>query len=447
MNKLWWINSVSFREDENNIEYSTFNTEKIRSDFFGHEYKIPQFKDEFLEKMVRILNNENYWNLLEYKISPQDIEDLSDRIKANNNALDIILLESLPHKEKVLLSYFLYMIFAGNEANRFSIILDKFWLGLLVWTCFYSKRYIVDSLCGELNQINRNKYEYFKPLFKGIKQFITKVDSDNANVIRAIRELKFMQNIDACVDEIDVRDYNLSKSFSFEWLSILRENRSGVWCDKKYYRYDTDRNWNPINVSNDWWSYSDWYSKLDRNEWSHHFDVSGKQFSIFLDSPCGFVLLDKWEPICMVWFYITKNNDLFINQIQKVKYTSYDRFWRSINEKYSQVLDDIDWKNILLNTSIEIAKKYGCKKIIIQWWENNKWTQIYYDRNDGRFIPLYDARQIKEEFWPLIQELKSENKKVHLSVEIAKKIYDWLAKENNFQYNEKTWNRENGIIY
>lgn len=441
------INRISSIEKENNIEKSKIDVEKFRSDFFWDEYKIPQFNDEFIQKMVRILNNEIYWNLFENKISPQDIEDLSDRIKANNNALDIIFLESLPYKEKVLLSYFLYMIFAGNEANRFSIILENFWLGLLVWTCFYSKRNISDFLCGELHQINHDKYEYFKLLLKWIKEFIKKVDHDNVNIIRAISEFKLTKEIKDTANEIDLKDCNLWNTFSLEWLSIQKENRSGLWCDEKYFCYDTDKNWKSINTSSNGWNYTEIWSKLDRTEPTSHIDASGKQFSIFLDSPCGVVLLDKWEPICMVWFYITKDNDLFINQIQKVKYTKYDRYWRTINEQYPKILNDIDWKNILLKVSIQIAKKYGCKNLIIQWWENNKWTQIYYDENDSWFIPLYDAKQIKEMFWDLVDGYKTDNKKVHLSVEIAKKIYDELAQKNKFQYNNQTWNREKNIKF
>ena len=37
------------------------------------------------------------------------------------------------------------------------------------------------------------------------------------------------------------------------------------------------------------------------------------------------------------------------------------------------IVKDIDWENILYDVVKELTTRYNINKIVIQWWENNKW--------------------------------------------------------------------------
>ena len=99
------------------------------------------------------------------------------------------------------------------------------------------------------------------------------------------------------------------------------------------------------------------------------------------------------------------------------------------------IVKDIDWENVLYNVVKELTDKYNIKKIIIQWWENNKWiNEVWNDLETPYF--KYNC-----EIWRTIPANKW---KKHLSIDIAKKIYDVFAEWQWFQQAED-WNWEKEI--
>lgn len=78
-----------------------------------------------------------------------------------------------------------------------------------------------------------------------------------------------------------------------------------------------------------------------------------------------------------------------------------------------------------------MAKKYWCKKIVIQSWERNEWI------NKPRQELQYDDEEEK------LIEVRLDQP--HLSLDIAQKIYDVFAKKQWFKKKKKSKNREKKI--
>jgi len=78
-----------------------------------------------------------------------------------------------------------------------------------------------------------------------------------------------------------------------------------------------------------------------------------------------------------------------------------------------------------------LAKKYQCKNIVIQSWEENPRTD-----------ELREELQYDEYKWKLVQVTIDQP---HLSLDIAKQIYDIFAEKQWFKKNKATKNLDKKI--
>lgn len=207
--------------------------------------------------------------------------------------------------------------------------------------------------------------------------------------------------------------------------------------------YELDSKWQETKLSQTWevsmlegkGDYVPYAYVLDRNNESVYKDASWEIYNEYLDSPTWIALFYKWKPVACISFYIKNWNELFINQIQKVVRYNYDRYWRCTWKYYSKIIDKIDWKSVLYSVATNIAKKYNVSRIVIQWWDNNRWIKEYYKDYETDYFRNCASIYINDSY------PKPHKAKPHLDPEIAHQIYDVFAQWLWFHQNND-WNRE-----
>ena len=263
---------------------------------------------------------------------------------------------------------------------------------------------------------------------------------EDRNIYHILQEYNLIKNFDNDVASPEItNNLNLWKNFSI-WTFHTRFELSSYWYEEKYGSYDLDRSWNEVNFSNEWDKFDTQLDKyvLDRNHESNYKDASWIAYSVYLDSPTWVALFYKGNPIACMCFWIRNWNEFFINQIQKVPHWEYDRYGRCIWKSYSEVVNQIDWKNILLNAVINLAKKQNISHIVIQWWKNNRWINEFWEHYESYYFKNHVKLNI--EYLPE----KRDEKELHLDPKIAHQIYDVFAEKLWFEKDEE-WNREKKI--
>ena len=101
-------------------------------------------------------------------------------------------------------------------------------------------------------------------------------------------------------------------------------------------------------------------------------------------------------------------------------------------------MDKIDRKTVLYNITTNLAKKYNVTRIIIQWWENNRWIKEVWKDYETDYCRNHTSIYIDK------SKIKPNKEKLHLDPEIAHKIYDVFAEGLWFKKDEE-WNREKEI--
>ena len=117
--------------------------------------------------------------------------------------------------------------------------------------------------------------------------------------------------------------------------------------------------------------------------------------------------------------------------MQAIMAECFDRYGRMTSPKGNPILQHIPWQKTLYDIMTMVSKKYGCKKIVIQSWENNTWI------NKPRKELSYDDYKKKL--------VEVELNQPHLSLDIAQKIYDTFAEKEGYEKNKKTKDWEKGI--
>ena len=420
--------------------------EKLWSDLFSSEYR-PDFDLSFFFKKIEKYVNKtsflsfNNRSLKFLKNNKEEYIEVINLVKNNNYRIDINFLESLDNKQKYLLSSIIIdAIGVDSLSNEFHM-----WKSLFIWFSFwYNYRWnnLVDNewFEGLLWRIKDNFNTFHAVKYIQAYRFIkynTKLNDLNDFFFNVLAEYKLIKNIDKDVEEINKDNkLNLWKDLSF-WTFHTR-SELWFWKERKYWNYWLDKNWNETDIQSVWdktmldenWEEILWAYTLDREHESINTDASWIEYQEYIDSPSWIALFDEGKPIACICFYIKNWNEFFINQIQKIVHYEYDRYGRCIWKHYSESVKNIDWQNILYDVVKELTTKYNIKRIVIQWWENNRWiNEVWEDLVTPHF--KYDCenrRTIPANKW-----------KKHLSVQIAKKIYDIFALSKWFQYNEE-WN-------
>ena len=436
--------------NEINQELVLAERENLWSDLFKSEYKSDYDFSLFFKNIEKYINKNSFFfnhkSLKFLKNSKEEYTEVINLVKNNSYKVDIKFLESLDNKKKYLISsIFIDSIWADKLSNEF-----RMWKSLFIWMSFwYNYRWnnLVDSEWFEelIWRIKDNFNSFNSSKLIQAYRFIrcnTKIQNLNDFFFSVINEYNLIKNIDNDVKEINKENsLNLWKDFSL-WTFHTR-SELWFWREIKYWNYWLDKDWNETNIQNEWdktmvnekgekviWAYA-----LDRNHKSINADVSWIEYQEYIDSPSWIALFNKGKPIACICFYIKNWNEFFINQIQKVVHYEFDRYWRCIGKRYSDVVRGIDWKTILYDVVKELAGRYNIKKIVIQWWENNRWiNEVWKDLETPYFkYDCLNRRTIPANKW-----------KQHLSVDIAKKIYDVFAEKQWFHQSED-WNREKEI--
>ena len=420
--------------------------EKLWSNLFSSEYR-PDFDLSFFFKKIEKYVNKtsflsfNNRSLKFLKNNKEEYIEVINLVKNNNYRIDINFLESLDNKQKYLLSsIFIDAIGVDSLSNEFHM-----WKSLFIWFSFwYNYRWnnLVDNeWFEELLWRIKDNFNTFQSLkFIQAFRFIrcnTRIQDLNDYFFAILSEYNLIINIDNDIDEMNGKNLlNLWENFSL-W-SFHTYSELWYWREIKYWNYWLDKDWNETNIQgvwdrimlNDKGEEVPWAYMLDRDHDSVNADASWIEYLEYIDSPSWIALFHKGKPVACICFFIKNWNEFFINQIQKVVHYEYDRYWRCIAKRYSDIVKEIDWENILYNVVKELIGKYNIKRIVIQWWENNRWiNEVWKDMETSYFT--YDClnrRTISANKW-----------KKHLSVDIAKKIYDVFALSKWFQY-DKEWN-------
>lgn len=268
-------------------------------------------------------------------------------------------------------------------------------------------------------------------------------------------EYNIIKNLDGDINLFNKENIvNLWEDFSL-WTFYAR-GHMWFWFEKKRWSYSLDRNGKKTDIMREWkkimvdengrkiyWAEvldrdDDSLYELDENGDKKLVDASWIMYDAYLDSPSWVALFYKGSPIASMCFFVRNWNEIFINQIQKVVHYEYDRYGRCIWKRYSKEVNNIDWNNILYNVIVNLAKKYNISRIIIQWWENNRWIKEIYEDYETYYFKNNKSSWLDE-------SIPKKNKgKIHLDPEIAHRIYDVFAESLWFQQ-DMEWNREKDV--
>ena len=420
----------------NGIE-SPLEKESLWMEVFWNEYKPDYSFEEFFSWIKERYYDKGRW-VLHYEMEEHDdnkmFVELFSMIKENNFKLDIQFLETLRDDQKKYISQICLYFTNYND------LCDKFEMGksLLIWMFWrktenYWNHYFQQD---KLYEISKNfegfNLKYFRQAYDCLSRAWDK------DIYHILKEYNLIKNIDKDLESMLMKDtLDLWKWYSLWTFHIRSEDWYGY--EEKYWLYELDKEWKETKIQNVWEKNAGGYKYvLDRNHESVYKDVSWISYRVYLDAPTWIALFYENNPIACMCFYIKNWNELFINQIQRVPYYEYDRYGRCIWKHYSKEVNDVDWKNILYNIVSELAKKYNVARIIIQGWDNNKWTkEMYEDYETYYFRDKFSSKE-----W-----IPPKNKgRLHLDPKIAHEIYDvfaewlWFQKDNDWNWKINDWN-------
>lgn len=421
---------------EEKEELISKHKEKIWSDAFWSEYK-PNFNQKNFFLKVK----EYFYDELS-KPEKKIFKEILSLAEWNNYRLDINFLESLNINQKKYFSWLLYNIFRYSFREKFETIGKSLFIWIYRWKCCDWWKYYGDR--DILSEISEN-FEWFDvDYFWQAYNYLTYIwDRD---IFHILQEYNLIKNLDNDMESPDIKDsLDLWEGFSL-WTFHARSTIIWYWLEKKYWMYDLDSKWQETNLSQTWdvsmldsegedvpYAYV-----LDRNDESVYKDASGESYNEYLDAPTWIALFYQWKPIACICFFINNWSEIFINQIQKVVHYNYDRYGRCTWKSYSKITDKIDWKKTLYDVIIKLARKYSIPRIVIQWWENNRWIEEEYKDYETDYFRNCVSIYIDDSY------PKPHEWKLHLTPEIAHKIYDVFAQWLWFIKNAD-WNREKEI--
>lgn len=399
--------------------------EKLWSEIFWWDYN-PDFSYKklfsFIEQQINEYNN--LFFLTDYEWDSKDFLEVISLIKQNDYKLNLNFLEWLTDKQKILISHLflwcVYYNFRNRDIDKIKSINNKSLIFLmhiyLHWSTLRGQDR--EKLYKILRAIEWLDVLYLTQTCSFLREHEKKYRENYENITNEYLCIKTLdENINSLLEKQEIC---LWKDFSLIALHARWECwswREKDWCYKQFDKdwKETDLEVREIQRSR--------YKYLDRSDKNIYNDFSWTEYNEFIDAPCGVALTYKNKPVACISFYIKDWNELFINQIQKVSYKEYDRYWRCIARKYNPIINNLDWETTLYNVAHKLAKKLHCTRIIIQWWENNKRTK--------------ELR--KDHNW---EKIASTNGEYHLKLETAKKIYDDFAASKWLWKNKKTGNWE-----
>ena len=342
--------------------------------------------------------------------------------------------EKLRHNEQCI--YDQLKIFLEN-------IKKKLWTAMIFWirryTYKYSRKYEKDL---QEFFINSTDFVGSERNFRLLQKAYMAVRGHTIDTTLLLFEI--LKQAPEDIKSPDIQTYlqqKLWNDFSL-WTLYSQDNvLDGKWREEEWCWKNIDSKWNSIlqdtinrTTIRDEYIVNDKEKRIsiiDRENPDIYKDRSWTQYKIYLDAPIGIWLFHNNKPIALISFSLQDSTTLFIRQLQNVTVEYFDRYGRIIEKKTDITAQTIPRQETLYDIVNLLAKKYQCKKIVIQSGENNPWLHI--KRLELQYNE--DEERLKE----------VEIDQPHLSLDIAKKIYDTFAEKEGFKKNKKTKNRDKKI--
>lgn len=322
------------------------------------------------------------------------------------SALDILKLED---KDIALM-----LVYLGPK-----LIHKNYWEIVLFWVWFHL------YICLEHNLITEHFEEYIssniKLAWKPVKLWMLSKAKNTMwqehflwEPIYTFVLYDLFMNIENFTNNLDIQRYLEWEDFSTEVVFSAKINGRGM--SSKYWWKDIWSNWEDIIHRTIETELVEDDNELVRNIWET-VNREWYRINLFLDSPVAVLLNYKWLPIAAIWLSIKNEDTIFINQIQTVSYKNYDRHWRLTGIRVNEIVKNVAWQKILFEIINDFTKQTWYRNIIIQSWANNRWIK--------------EKRKIMDVRNGSSDEIDTDIP--HLSLEIAKRIYDIFAQDNWFR--------------
>lgn len=415
--------------------------ENLWKEIFKDEYK-PDSLIDFQKVKNIILDKKGLyeqWKMRYYNtniISPEKLCDIF--INHPPKQLSISFLESLPKNIKRCLADLFLELLSSDAIQK------KLWTAMLFWIrhhCYSYSDYRSWKLRDLLiaNDFVWSKNNYY--LLEKAHMSNWQLHSVEPDIQTALAEYEMFKNLPKDIDDKKIQNYvkeHVGEKFSLGVLQARRDNTKGK--EQDWYWKDLDAKWNIIDremikktttyVEEILHGEEKRLEVVNRKNPDIHKDFSWTLYKIFLDGPIAISLFHEKKPIALVSFSLQNSETIFIHQMQAIMTEHFDTYGRAIAQKTSPIVQTIPWQKGLYDIVEMVAKKYKCKKIVIQSWENNEWiykmrSELSYDEKRGKTVEV-----------SLDQP--------HLSLDIAEKIYDTFAMKQWFKQDEKSknWNKK-----
>ncbi len=419
--------------------------EKLWKNVFKDQYKpkagidFKKVKDFFVTQK----KEHGYISIREYDndILMDPIELCDILIQHPHKAQDISFLESIPKDIKRAVADLLMSL-----AWDFTTIQNTFWDALLF-------------------RIRHNCYPYSNKRNEKLKNFFLSTDTflhsereysllekaynwswgpypKNKDIMSTLISFTMMRQLPDDLLTEDIQKYlytHISNDFSLAAFSTRHEHLKGK--EENRYRKDIDKNGDmidhdtirktSIHETSDNPKKERSLEVVNRDNPDIYKDRSWETYKIYLDGPMGIWLFHNKKPVALISFSLSDPETLFIQQMQTVVADHYDRYGRTTHQSVDPIVHTISRQKLLYDIAVLLAKKYQCKKIVIKSWENNQRI------NENRIELQYDDSKEK------LIEVQID--KPHLSLDIAKQIYNVFAKQQKFKRNKQTMNRDKEI--
>lgn len=439
----------------------TLNKDKERSVEIVHEYKENPHMEALWEKtfhkeykpdvridfqqikdfLVKVKWENEFREMSHYNYNIIEPEQLCDIFIQNPpKRRSISFLESLPKNIKRCVADMILELFWFEYLNR------TYWTSLLFRVWHHCDPYshkrnekLKDFLISSNTLLHSEKeYELMEKSYYVQRRLHLK----ELNIMTTLLGFIMMKQLPEDIHTDDIQKYlhtHISKDFSLTAFSSRHDTPKGKEVER--YRKDVDKNGNTID--RDTIKKTSMYKKSDkpkrektwevanRDNLDIYKDRSGETYKIYLDGPMGIWLLHNKKPVALISFSLFDQETLFIQQMQTVVADHYDRYGRTTHQGVDPIVHTIPRQKLLYDIAVLLAKKYQCKKIIIKSWENNQRI------NENRTEMQYD--DLKEKL------VEVQIDKPHLSLDIAKQIYDVFARKQKFKKNKLTKNRDKEI--
>ena len=394
--------------------------EELWGDIFWNEYKVIstsmlKIDREGVNTYIKALLSEySIWDENVIKIKDQ-FDKAYQELTNPSQILNISYFESLSAEMKMAMSNFLLY------SCQLSLIEEVFWVSMLIRLRCYEtvELYKLIELSDRLEEITlMGSKDNDKVLFYARSWNLEGWNEEDWWIKATVKLFQIGKMLPIILWSPEIRNYiqeSLWEGFSVSPLLWISGTTPLEWEDKHVTNNGEEIDKNILKNDVKEMEQPDGSTEVLLNRQSHNLskDFSGKNYNIFLDAPFWFLLYKDNNPLAILTFSLKDEKTLHIHQIQAIVNEYFDTRGRMVKKSIDPLCTIIPWKETLYDIAEKIAKTQKLDYIQILGAENNQWV-----------------------------------KNQQLSLENAKRIYDALAKENDFiQQEDKDWKKKIGTVH